>query len=70
MFKEFVLAVALFCPNEHETITTEIITTKPITWPQCELALEDKEKRKRIPKDKTKQGCEYDLLCIRVVWTE
>lgn len=67
---DFILAIALICPSANKVSVTEVLTTKPISYQDCDKRVEMEKYRKLIPQDKQKEGCELDLICVRVHWEE
>lgn len=69
MLADFILAVALICPDANTCHVQEVLTPKPITFKECNKKVEDAEFRKRYRSEKPDaDGCELDLICVRVFW--
>lgn len=68
MLADFVLAVALICAEENTTAVQEILTTKPISFKECDKRTLDPELRKKYWKEEVRNGCDQDLICVRVYW--
>lgn len=67
MLENFLLAVALVCPNLNTVAVTEVLHTKTVTFEECQKMLDENHAKYRR-KDLDSNGCEQDLLCIYVYW--
>lgn len=68
MLKDFILTVALICPQENSVQVTEVLDTKPMSFMECDKRMLDKEMKQKFEMEK--DGCLQDLLCIRVYWKD
>ena len=69
MLTDFILAVALICPDANVVHVQEVLTPKPITYKECNKRTEDPELRKKFRRETLdSNGCEQDLICVRVLW--
>lgn len=71
MLSDFILAVALICPSVNEVAVKEVLTAKPIPYVECDqMAHDQKIKEDYLPRFEGKEGCDLDLICVRVLWTD
>ena len=71
MLADFILAVALICPKHNVVEVQEVLTTKPISYEVCDkMAHDDKVRAEYLPKYPADDGCDLDLICVRVRWEE
>lgn len=68
---DFVLAVAMICPRENTVAVQEILTPEPITHRACEeLSRNEQIRRDYFQKFEIIDGCNLELICVRVYWKE
>lgn len=68
MLKDFILTIALLCPNENSVQVVEVLDVHPMSFEECNAKMEDDKFRKQYQKEKG--DCELDLLCIRTYWKD
>lgn len=65
---DFILAVALVCPDKDLVAVTRVLDPVPMEFIECRKLSEDSRLVEQYRKANVKRGCDQDLICVKVRW--
>lgn len=65
---DFILAVALVCPDRDLVAVTHVLDPVPMSFAECRKRSESPELVEQYRKADIRRGCDQDLICVKVRW--